>query len=192
MQFRLLSLLRYLRITSSASSITSASFMVPASMVSFTSVRTVCQPCLPAAPGLTCSRFSSRSGTILRMCECPATNSCGDDSHSRCLMPGAYLPGQPPMCVITTFTPSVVKISMPLRARRASEPSMLPYTARTTGATLPRRSIMLMSPMSPACHISSQSAKCLAQRSSHSEWVSDNMPIRFIICQRLSFLQIQC
>ena len=62
---------------SSASSITSASLITPASMVIITRVLTVCQPCLPAAPGLMCSSPNSRSGTILSMCECPSTKRCG-------------------------------------------------------------------------------------------------------------------
>ena len=65
--------------------------MLPWSKVRVTSVRTTCQPCTPAAPGLTTRHPRERSGITLRMWLWPHTNSLGRDNSSRCLLKGFHL-----------------------------------------------------------------------------------------------------
>ena len=52
-------------------------------MVRRTSVRSLCHPCIPAAPGLICNRWSVLSYFTFRICECPLMNSWGGDPYPK-------------------------------------------------------------------------------------------------------------
>lgn len=161
-------------------SITSKSLNSPSSAVNLTSVRTVCHPCSPAAPGLMCKSFKDLSYSTFRICECPLMKSLGGRLLIKSRTLRSYAPGWPPMCFMSTSAPSHDQRSTSGYMRRKSPPSQFPHTARN-GFRAARRSANSIVPMSPACHISSHSAKYSLYLSSQYPWVSDKRPIRFIV-----------
>ena len=135
-------------------------------------VRTWWKPCMPAAPGLRVSMSKCLSYITRRMWLCPQTNILGFMANICRKAFVSYLPGKPPMWVINTETPSQSKERNSENSWRIFWSSILPYTARS-GAK--ERSLLTTSsePMSPACHISSQSARYFSIFLSHNPCVSD-------------------
>ena len=94
---------------------------------------------------------------------CPEMKMFGLFTSNLNFIPGAYLPGYPPICVMITFTPSVSHCLIVPNLRRVLESSILPATA-ISGANADSLSITSLEPMSPACQISSHSAKYFSNR----------------------------
>ena len=135
-------------------------------------VRTWWKPCRPAAPGLRVSMSWCGSYITLRMWLCPHTKILGFTAKIWRSAFVSYLPGKPPMWVISILMPSMLNSRNSGKSYRMSCPSMLPCTARS-GAKERRWLTMLSEPMSPACQISSQSVRYFSIFLSHTPCVSE-------------------
>lgn len=135
-------------------------------------VRTWWKPCRPVAPGLRVSMSWCGSYITRRMWLCPHTNILGFMAKIWRNAFVSYLPEKPPMWVMSILMPSISKERNSGKSYRMSCPSMLPCTARS-GAKERRWLTTSSEPMSPACQISSQSARYFSIFLSHSPWVSD-------------------
>lgn len=161
-----------------AISTTSQSRISDPSTVNRISVRTLCQPCFPAAPGFMCRQPNLGSCITLRICEWPVMKSPGRCSCKSIRAFGVYLPGKPPMWIISTFRSSHDQQRNSGWIDRISYPSMLPKTP-VSGRKSASRSDNDRSPKSPACQISSHFSKCRNTASSRNPCVSEIRPIRF-------------
>ena len=139
-------------------------------------VRTWWKPCRPAAPGLRVSMSWCGSYMTRRMWLCPHTNILGFTVKIWRSAFVSYLPGKPPMWVISILMPSISKERNSGKSYRISCPSMLPCTARS-GAWARRWLITSSEPMSPACHISSQLVRYFSIFLSYQACVSDSNTI---------------
>ena len=123
-----------------------------------------------------------------RMWLCPQTNILGFVANIWRIAFASYLPGKPPIWVINTEIPSQSKERNSENSWRIFWSSILPYTARS-GAN--ERSLLTTSsePISPACHISSQSARYFSIFLSHNPCVSDISMIFIVSMNQVFYVQ---
>lgn len=148
-------------------SMTSMFFISPSVISKRRRVRTWWKPCRPVAPGLRVSMSKCWSYITRRMWLCPHTNILGFMAKIWRNAFVSYLPGKPPMWVMSILMPSISKERNSGKSYRMSCPSILPCTARS-GAKERRWLTTSSEPMSPACQISSQSVRYFSIFLSHT------------------------